>query len=45
MHRFLVYMLGKNIEPACYTEVIEEYSDELAKRHKNGKAAGLNDGA
>lgn len=34
--RFLIYMLGKNIEPTCYTEIIEDYAMKLESR-KNGK--------
>jgi len=37
-------MLGKNIETACYTEVIEEYAKKLEIR-KNGKAGDLHEGA
>ena len=38
-------MLGKNIEPICYTEVIEDYAANLPSRHKNGKVASLEEGA
>lgn len=44
-NRFLIYTLGKNIEPGCYTEVIEDYAKTLPSRQKNGKTAGLNEGA
>jgi hypothetical protein len=44
-HRFLIYMLGKNIEPTCFTEVIEDYAASLPSRQKNGMVANLNDGA
>ena len=32
-------MLGKNIEPTCYTEVLEEYATKLSEVRKNGKAS------
>lgn len=39
LHRFLIYLLGKNIEPQSYTEVIEDFSAKIPDRQKNGKAA------
>ena len=39
-------MLGKNIEPGCYTEVIEDYAERLPSRQKNGSLkADHNEGA
>lgn len=38
-NRFLLYLLGKNIEPTCYTEVIEDYAAQLPDRQKNGKSS------
>jgi len=34
--RFLLYLLGKNIEPTTYTEVLEDFAAELPARQKNG---------
>ena len=37
-------MLGKNIEPSCYTEVIEDFSANLPARQKNGNGSIKGDG-
>lgn len=37
INRFLIYLLGKNIQPLNYKEVIEDYATELSKKQKNGK--------
>lgn len=33
--RFLIYLLGKNIEHVTFTEMVEEYSAMLPKKKKD----------